>query len=120
AVALGIGVVERRVDLVEQAERRRIELEQREHERDRRQRLLAARQQVDRRVALAGRLREHLDAGVEDLVAGKDQARLAAAEELGEQLAEVTVDRVVGLLQQLARLAIDLADRVLDRVDRLL
>src|SRR5690606_4338440 len=82
-------------------------------------RLLAARQQVDRRVPLAGRLRHHLDARIEDLVAGQDQFRLATAEELREQLAEVAVDRVVGLLQQLAGLAIDAPDRVLERADRL-
>ena len=47
AEALGVGVVQRRVHLVEQAERRRVELEQREHERDRGERLLAAGEQVD-------------------------------------------------------------------------
>ena len=81
AVALGVGVVQRRVDLVEQAERRRVELEDGEHQRDRGQRLLAARQQVDGAVLLARRLRHHLHAGIEDLVAGHHQPRAAAAEQ---------------------------------------
>src|SRR4051812_34285443 len=78
AEALGIGVVERRVDLVEQAERRRVELEEREHQGDRRQRLLAARQQVDAGVLLARGARDDLHAAVQDLLAGHDQPRLAA------------------------------------------
>jgi hypothetical protein len=41
------------------------------------------------------------------LVAGEDQPRLAAAEELREQGAKMRVDRVVGLLQLFARFAVD-------------
>ena len=44
AEARRIAVIERRIHLVQQAERRRVELEQREHQRDRGQRLLTARQ----------------------------------------------------------------------------
>ncbi|KGD44404.1 hypothetical protein DO72_5716 [Burkholderia pseudomallei] len=116
--ALGVRVVERRVDLVEQAERRRIQLEHREHERGRRQRLLAARQQVNRRVLLAGRLRHHLHAGVENLVARHDELRLPAAEQAREQIAEMAVHFVEGRLQERARFLVDLADRVLERLDR--
>src|SRR3546814_5181230 len=43
--AADVGLVERRVDLVEQAERRRVELEDREHQRHGGHRLLAARKQ---------------------------------------------------------------------------
>jgi hypothetical protein len=75
--------------------------------------------QVDRGVLLARRLRHDLDAGIEDLVAGQDQARFAAAEELREQRAEMRVDRVVGLLQLLARFAVDAADGVFQRADGL-
>ena len=68
AEALGIGVVQRRVDLVEQAERRRIELEEREHQRRRGKRFLAPRQQVNRALALAGWLRHDQHARIENLV----------------------------------------------------
>jgi hypothetical protein len=119
AEALGVAVVERRIDLVEHAERRRIELEHREHQGDRGQRLLAAGKQVDGAVLLAGRLRHDLDAGVEDLFAGQDQPGLAAAEELREEDAELAVHVVVGILQLLARLAVDAADGVFQRVDGL-
>ena len=51
AEALDIGVVERRIDLVEHADRRRVGQEQGEDQRDRGQRLLAARQQGQRRSA---------------------------------------------------------------------
>ena len=89
AEALGVVVVERRVDLVEQAERRRVQLEHREHERERGERLLAAREQMDRGVLLARRLRDHLHAAVEDLLAGQHEPRVAAAEERREHLAEM-------------------------------
>ena len=114
-IALGVGVVQRRVDFVEQAERRRVQLEDREHQRDRGQRLLAARQQVDGAVLLARRLRHHLHAGVEDLVAGHHQPRGAAAEQRREHAAEMFVDLVEGLRQQLARFEVDLVDRVFER-----
>ena len=101
AEAAGVGIVERRVDLVQQAERRRIQLEQREHERDGGERLLAAGQQVDRRVALARRLRDDLHAGIEDFLAGEHEPRLTAAEERREELGEILVDRFERLLQEL-------------------
>ena len=103
AEAVGVRIVERRVDLVQQAERRRVQLEEREHERNRRERLLATGKQVDRRVALAGRLRDHLHARIEDLLAGQHELRLAAAEQHREKLREVLVDGVERLLQQLPR-----------------
>ena len=56
AEAVDVGVVERRVDFVEHADRRGIGEEQREDQRDRGQRLLAARQQRERLQPLARRL----------------------------------------------------------------
>src|SRR5688500_15772096 len=120
AEALGIAVVERRIDLVEQAEGRRVELEQREHQRDGGERLLAAGEQVDAGVALAGRLGHDLHPGVEDLLAGHQQLRLAAAEQGRKERAEMPVDAVEGLAQQLARLAVDAPDGVLQGVHRFL
>jgi hypothetical protein len=93
AEALGIGVVQGRVDLVEQAERRRVQAEHREHQRRRGQSLLAAGQQVDGRVLLARRLGHHLHAGVEDFVAGHHEPGLAAAEQDREQFREMLLTR---------------------------
>ncbi len=64
----------------QQTERRRIQLEHRKHERRGGECLFAARQQVNGRILLARRLREHLHAGIEDFVAGHHEFRLAAAE----------------------------------------
>jgi hypothetical protein len=58
AEALDIIVVERRVDLVEDADRRRVGEEHGEDQRQRRQRLLAARQQRQHLLALARRVRQ--------------------------------------------------------------
>jgi hypothetical protein len=94
-------------------------MEDGEHQRDGRQRLLAARQQVDGAVLLARRLRHHLHAGVQDLVARHHQLGVAAAEQAGEHAAEVLVDLVEGLAQQVAGLEVDLVDRVFQRLDGL-
>ena len=84
AEAADVVLVERRVDLVQQAERRGIQLEDREHQRDRGQRLLAARELVDGAVALARRARHDRDAGVEHVFARELQIGMAAAEQLRE------------------------------------
>src|SRR5205823_13897221 len=102
--ALVVDLVERRVDLIEDAERRRLVAEDREQQRQRGQGPLAAGEQRDRLVLLAGRLRRELDAAlqyvllVEQLHPGR-----AAAEERREDLAEVDVHRREGLAEQLAR-----------------
>src|SRR5438876_8976814 len=102
----GVRVVERRIDLVQQAEGRGIELEEREHQRDGREGLLPAREQMDAGIALARRLRHDLYAGIEDLLAGHDELRFAAAEKGREERAEMAVYAVERLAQELARLAV--------------
>ena len=93
AEALDVVIVERRVDLVQHADRRRIGEEHREDQRQRGQRLLAAGEQRQRRGLLARRLGQDLEAGFERIVA-LDQLQFggAAAEQLGEQPLEVAVD----------------------------
>ena len=115
-VALGVGVVQRRVHLVQQAKRRGVELEDGKHQRNGRERLLATREQVNGLVLLAGRLRHHLHARIQNLVAGDDELGLPAPEQLREHAAEVPVHRFKRARQQLARFAVDLADRVFQRV----
>ncbi len=118
-VALGVGVVQWCVHLVEQAERRGVELEDGEHQGDGGERLLAAREQVDGLVLLAGRLGHHLHAGVQDLLSRHHQPGVAAAEQLGEHAAEVFVDGLESGAQQLTGLVVDLLDRVFERGDGL-
>ena len=89
AEALGVGVVQRRVHLVEQAERRRVQLEDSENTSAI---AVSAFSPPERSwieaVLLAGGLREDLHARVEDLLA-RDDLRLAvaAAEERREHAA---------------------------------
>ncbi|MPM66172.1 hypothetical protein SDC9_113079 [bioreactor metagenome] len=117
-IAFGIGVVQRRIHLVQQTERRGVELENRKHQGDGGQCLFAARQQVNRLVLLARWLCNHLHARVQNLVAGHHQLGLTAAEQLGEHAAEMAVHGLEGARQQGARFGVDLADRVLQRVHR--
>ena len=95
AEALDIVVVERRVDLVEHADRRRVGQEHREDQRHRRQRLLAARQQRHGLRLLAGRAGEDFEPGFQRIV-GFDQLQFgrAAAEKMREQPLEMAVDRL--------------------------
>ena len=119
AEALDIGVVERRVDLVEHADRRRVGEEHREDQRQRGQRLLAAGEERHDLRLLAGRPRDDLEAGFERIVGfGELQLRRAAAEEVGEQPLEVRVDRVEGGEQPLAALAVEAADALAQALDR--
>ena len=93
AEALDIGVVERRIDLVEHADRRRVGEEHRKDQAHRRQRLLAARQQRHRRRLLARRPGDDLEPGLQRIVAFDElQFGRAAAEQRREQLLEVAVD----------------------------
>src|SRR5262245_7961227 len=85
--AADVGVVERRVDLVEEAERARLVLEHAEHQRDGGQCLLAAGQQLDALQALPRRLRDDLDAALERIVfVEQREAGAAAAEQGAERL----------------------------------
>ena len=114
-VAFGVGIVQRRIHLVQQTERRGVELEDRKHQGNGRQRLFAAREQVDRLVFLAGRLGQHLHTGVEDFLAGHDQTCVAAAKQFGEHLAEMGVDGFERARQQIARFHVNFFDCVFQR-----
>ena len=76
AEPLHVGVVKRGVDLVQYANRRWIAAEHGEDQRQCRQRLLAARQQRQRREFLARRLRVDLQSGLQRVV-GADQGQCA-------------------------------------------
>src|SRR5262245_7356047 len=118
-----VGVVERRVDLVEQAERARLVLEHAEHQGDGGQRLLAAGEELHALQALAGRLRDDLDAALERIVfVEQREAGAAAAEERAERLLEVAVDGGERLAEPLLRRLVDALDRfggLRDRLDEI-
>ena len=68
---------------------------------------------------LPGGPRHQRDAGVEQIFAGQFEVRVAAAEHLGEQFAEPFVHRVEGFLEARPRFAVDAADGVAERLQRL-
>ena len=96
--AADVRVVERGLDLVEEVERARPREEEREEERDRAERLLAAGQEREPLHPLAGRAQLHLDAWLLVLAVvlglGQPQAALAAREERRRHLREVLLDGV--------------------------
>ena len=103
-----VRLVERRLDLVHHAERRGVDLENGEVERDGDERLLAAREQRERLERLARRLDLDLDAAVEHGVLVLQLKRgLAAAEELEEGLLKALADESELLLEDDRHLARD-------------
>src|ERR1043165_1506984 len=101
------------VDLVEQAERRGPGMEDAEHERERRHRLLTAGEKQNVLETFARRLRNHVDARLEHVVR-VDEVHLtaSAAKQLLEQRAEVFVDLLERVTETFARAPFDLAQRL--------
>ena len=96
-----VGVVERRVHFVHEAERARLGQVDREQQRHRHQRPFARREQVNALRALAARRGVDLDLGLERVVGiGQPQFALAAAKERLEDVHEVGADRGEGLQEQ--------------------
>ena len=116
--AADVGLVQRRVHFVQQTERRGIQLEDREHQRHRGHRLLAAGQQRDVGHALAGRTGHDRDAGVEQILAGEFEIGVTAAEQARIEFLHAGVDAVEGVLEAAAGFAVDLADRFFQRFQR--
>ena len=95
-VALGVGVIQRRVHLVEQAKRRGVQVEDGKHQGDSGQRFLPAREQRNRLVLFARRLGDDLHARVQNFLARHHQAGIATAKQLGEHAAKMFVHGVEG------------------------
>src|SRR5690606_5609790 len=110
---------ERRIYLIKHAEWGRIELEDREHQGDGGQRLFPTRQQVNGAVLLARGPCHDGDTGIQQVVAGELQPGAAAAEYLRKQVLQPTIDLVEGLLEAAAGFPIDLADDLLQCIQRL-
>src|SRR5258707_4497774 len=109
AKAVDIGVVERRVDLVENADRRWVGEEDGEEQGERGERLLAARKQRQALQFLARRARHDLQPGGQRVLALIERKmRAAAAEQRDEELAEMLVDLGEGGQQALAAFVAEL------------
>ena len=105
-VARDVDIVERRLDLVEEAERRGSDLEDGEQQRDCRKSLFAAREQVDILNILARGLNLYLNGTfkhIERIL--KNKLRLAAAEQLRERLTEDSIYAVELLPEPLRHFA---------------
>jgi hypothetical protein len=137
AEALVVRLVQGRVDLVEDAERRRLALEDRHEQRDAGHRLLAARELRDGDRLLAGRAGDHFDAGFErvdlsqdGLVGGlavlgfdllllldlgfEEHVGLSATEQLAEHPLKMLADRIEGLFELQAALEVHLLDELFE------
>ena len=118
AEPLHVVIVERRVDFVQHADRRRVGEEHREDQRQRRQRLLAAGEQRQRLRLLAGRFCNDFEAGFERIVAFDQMQRgFAAAEQLREQPLEVLVDGLERGQQPLAGFLVEALDALAQPLD---
>ena len=114
-VSGNVGFVERGIDLVEDAERRGLDLEDGEDERDGRECLLSAAHELDARQLLAGRLRQDVDARLEHVLRVRQPKRRAAStEHPREQLLELLVHRLERLGKEALGLAVHLLDGLLE------
>src|SRR5438094_903423 len=117
--AADVGIVERRIDLVEEAEGARLVLEHAEHQRDGGQRLLAAREQLDALQPLAGWLRDDLDAALERIgFVEQRQPGAAATEQRAERLLKIAIDGEERFRETLTRRFVDPPDRFARLRDR--
>src|SRR5262249_13071787 len=117
-----VRVIERGVHLVQEAERARPVVEDREEQRQPGERLLAAREERNRLEALAARLSDHLDPGLERVAAlgrlHQTQLGAPALEEPREEALEVPVDLLEGLEEPLLRGPRHPAERLLEVAHR--
>src|ERR1700722_16553839 len=114
-----IVLIQRRIDFVQQTERRRVQVKNGEHQRHGGQGLLAARQLTDGAVAFAGRARHDRDARGIRLLAGQFEISMAAAEQAREFFLQSGVDAIERILKSRAGFAIDFAHRRLERFQRI-
>jgi hypothetical protein len=77
------------------------------------------RTEADRADPLAGRLGHDRDAGVQHILAGQFQMGLAAAEQARKQILQAGVDPLEGVLEAGAGLAVNFANGVFQRSQRL-
>ena len=119
---MDVGIVERRVHLVEHAEWARAEVEDREQEGQSGQGALTTGEQRHGLQALAPRLRHQVDARVEGIAAffglHEPQLRAAAFEQPLEDLREVAVDLLEGLDEAFLRGVRHSPQRLLEVLDR--
>src|SRR5215510_9721777 len=88
-----VGLIERRIDLIEDAERAGLIMEDANQKRQRGQRLLAAGEQQYILQLLAGRRRDNVDAALRGVLnIGRPHESLSATEELAEGDLEILVD----------------------------
>ncbi|MPN64428.1 hypothetical protein SDC9_212200 [bioreactor metagenome] len=89
-IAVDIGIVQRGLDFIEEAERGRLHAQNREGQRNGRQDLLPAGEQIDVLEFLARGLHVDVDAARQDIAFGQNQLGCAAVEELMERILEIT------------------------------
>src|SRR5690606_37936775 len=114
-VATYVGLIERGVNLVEDAERRRLVLEDCKDQSCGRERLLSAAHQLDVSKLLARRLSNDVDACIEKVI-GVSELELSAAtlEQTSERLLEQVVDDVEGFLESLFAFPIHVPDSAIE------
>src|SRR5262249_36586681 len=116
-----VGVVERRIDLVEHAERTRPVPEDRNQQRESGQRLFASREQEHVLQSLARGLRNDVDAALQHVALVQEpQVALAAPEQDLEYVDKILPDLRECVLKLLDRAPVDVGDRLLRIGDRLL
>ena len=120
AEAAHVGFVQRRVGFVQNAERRRLHFQDREHQRRRGQRSFAARQQRQPLLLLARRARHDLHARRRDVLRiGQHQLGRSAREQFLEHALELFGDLLERLAERRLHQLIEFDDDLIQLLDRL-
>jgi len=114
-----VGIIERRVHLIEHANRARVEVEDGEYQRYRCHRLFAARQQMHAGVTFAGWSRHERDARIEQILPSQFKIGVSSAEYFRKQFPQTSVDRLECFLETLPGFPVDLPDSSEKRLESL-
>ena len=119
AVAFHIPIVQWRIDLIENTERCRVQLEECKQQCHSGKRLLATRQQVDRAVSLARRSRHHCDSRRQQIILRQFEHRTTPTEQLRKEVRKALIQAVEGGLESFPGLTVNLADDAGKGIQRL-
>ena len=112
--ALNVGIIQRRVNFVQDTERRWLIAQKSKEQRDNRQRSFAAAHQIQALQFFAGWLDVDINTGIQQIIRlGEPQHRRTTAKYLDIALRKVFVDFGKGLLEAFSHTAVDFSDNSL-------
>ena len=114
--AADISIIEGRIDLIKEAERCRVEVENSEDQGNCGKCLLTTGEQMNRAIALPRWAGHYGHAGVQEIVPVQLQVGVTATEQAWKQIAQARIDVIKGFLEAGPGLPVDFPDCAVQRV----